>query len=86
MDSVAREARLKPEFADRYPPLSPSVWEPAAEISAKMLLWQLQQRGTSALAMRVLDERHFEFRGGWDRGTSTPLRTRATDPSFNGPG
>ena len=30
-------------------------------------------------------ERHFEFRGGWYRGTETDLRTRASDPAFNGP-
>ena len=50
-----------------------------------MLLWQVQQQGTAALASRILDERHFEFRGGWDRGGKTDLRTRASDPAFNGP-
>jgi hypothetical protein len=61
------------------------VWEPAAEIGAKLLLWQVQQQGTSALATRILDEHHFEFRGGWFRGGETELRTRASDPAFNGP-
>ena len=36
-------------------------------------------------ASRILDERHFEFRGGWYRGGETELRTRASDPAFNGP-
>jgi hypothetical protein len=35
--------------------------------------------------MRLLDERHFEFRGGWRRGEETDLRTRVCDPAFNGP-
>jgi hypothetical protein len=86
MEFVAREARLKPEFADKYPPLEAGSWEPAAEIGAKVLLWQVQQQGTAALATRILDERHFEFRGGWYRGSETDLRTRASDESFNGPG
>jgi hypothetical protein len=80
-----REAMLKPEFADRYPPLEPGVWETAAELGAKVLLWQVQQQGTDALSSRILDERHFEFRGGWYRGTETVLRTRASDPAYNGP-
>jgi hypothetical protein len=85
MDSTARQARLKPEFAALYPPLTPGVWEPAAEIGARVLLWQLQQQGTAALGTRLLDMRHFEFRGGWSRGVDTELRTRVSDPAFNGP-
>jgi hypothetical protein len=54
-------------------------------MGAQVLLWQVQQQGTAALATRILDERHFEFRGGWYRGESTELRTRASDPAFNGP-
>jgi hypothetical protein len=54
-------------------------------MGAKVLLWQVQQQGTAALASRILDGEHFEFRGGWHRG-ETDLRTRASDPAFNGPG
>ncbi|HET8836672.1 MAG TPA: hypothetical protein VFN08_18230 [Gemmatimonadales bacterium] len=85
MEFTPREARLKPEFADLYPPLVPDLWETAAEMGAKVLLWQVQQQGTDALNTRILDERHFEFRGGWYRGVETELRTRASDPAFNGP-
>ena len=81
MDSTARQARLKPEFAALYPPLTADVWEPAAEVGARVLLWQ----GTAALGTRLLDQRHFEFRGGWSRGEETELRTRVCDPAFNGP-
>jgi hypothetical protein len=31
------------------------------------------------LGDRLLDSRHFEFRGGWHRGMTSPLRTRAGD-------
>jgi hypothetical protein len=85
MEFTAREARLRPEFAEQYPHLEPGIWAPAAEVGAKLLLWQVQQQGTAALASRILDERHFEFRGGWYRGAETELRTRASDPAFNGP-
>jgi hypothetical protein len=85
MEFTPREARLKPEFSGLYPPLVAGIWETAAEMGAKVLLWQVQQQGTDALSMRILDERHFEFRGGWYRGTETELRTRASDPAYNGP-
>ena len=85
MESTAREARRRPEYAERYPQLEAGVWETAAEIGAKVLLWQVQQQGTAALASRILDGHHFEFRGGWHRGGETDLRTRASDPAFNGP-
>jgi hypothetical protein len=85
MEFIPREAMLKPEFADLYPPLVAGLWETAAEMGAKVLLWQVQQQGTDALNSRILAEEHFEFRGGWYRGTETDLRTRASDPAFNGP-
>jgi len=69
MDSTARQARLKPQFAELYPPLTADVWEPAAEIGARVLLSQLKQQGTAALGTRLLDTQHFEFRGGWSRGS-----------------
>ena len=56
-----------------------------AEMGAKVLLWQVQQQGTDALNSRILHGDHFEFRGGWYRGGETELRTRASDPAFNGP-
>jgi len=54
-------------------------------MGARVLLWQVQQKGTAALGTRLLDQRHFEFRGGWRRGSETDLRTRVCDPAFNGP-
>ena len=58
-----REARLKPEFAELYPPLEPGEWVSASVASARMLLWQTRQRGTSGLGKRTLDPQHFDFRG-----------------------
>jgi hypothetical protein len=45
-----------------------------------MLFWHLQLTGTVVLGERLLDTRHFEFRGGWSRGETSDLRTRAGDP------
>jgi hypothetical protein len=58
-----REARLRPEFADQYPELTPGQWEPAARIAEVVLARYLLQRMTDAPGDR-LDENHFEFRGG----------------------
>jgi hypothetical protein len=78
--AVVRKVRLKAEFAHLYPPLDPGVWLPAAEASAKILFYRLSTEGPEALARRLLDDPHFEFRGGWTRGGTPPVRTRATDP------
>lgn len=60
-----REARLKAEHADIYPGLDAAVWYPAAYV-AEYLLARLAALppGTEDPASRVLDENHFEFRGG----------------------
>lgn len=86
MDAFVREAYLKPEFADQYPPLQPGVWEPAAEVGAKVLMWRVQVHGTLAVTTRLLDPEHFEFRGGWRRGLEIELRTRADDTDPVEPG
>jgi hypothetical protein len=76
-----REARLRPEFADLYPTLTPGHWEPAARIAevvlARFLLLQVSE---TPLQDRVLDEEHFEFRGETPDGAPrTPPGTRARD-------
>ncbi len=61
----AREARLRPEFADRYPGVEPNVWFTAATLAEHLLARMLRQ-GKADLARipRMLDPEHFEFRGG----------------------
>jgi hypothetical protein len=60
-----REARLRPEFADRYPGVEPNVWFTAATL-AEHLLARMLREGKADLARipRLLDPEHFEFRGG----------------------
>ena len=73
-----REARLRPEYADQYPELTPGQWEPAARIAEVVLARYLLQRMTDAPGDRTLDETHVEFRGGADPDR-TDTRDRAAD-------
>jgi hypothetical protein len=65
-----REARLRPEFADLYPTLTPEQWEPAARVAeavlARLLLLEISE---APLQDRILNEEHFEFRGETPDGT-----------------
>ncbi len=80
--NLVREARLKPEAAHLYPGLTPGVWLPASEVGAKLLLQHLKASFAPSLGSRLLNEEHFEFRGGIDRGRGNPLRTRYGDESM----
>lgn len=64
--SQPREARLKPEFAHLYPGLESGVWYGAAWLSARQFA-RNPCEGDAASIARMLDERHFEFRGGGHR-------------------
>ncbi len=59
-----REARLRPEFASRYPFLVPGEWDAAAVHADRVvanILGSPQSRFISG--ERALDPEHFEFRG-----------------------
>lgn len=76
-----REARLKPEFADLYPTLTPGQWEPAARVAevvlARLLLMEISE---TPLEDRVLREEHFEFRGeSLDGAPRAPGSARTAD-------
>jgi hypothetical protein len=63
--SSIREARLRPAYASLYPDLKPDVWLPACVLVEFVLERGLyQRRSGSAAKDRLLDESHFEFRGG----------------------
>lgn len=59
-----REARLRPEFAERYPGVDPDVWYIAATL-AEHLLARFLREGEAGRAPpeRIMDPEHFEFRG-----------------------
>jgi hypothetical protein len=58
-----REARLKPEFAQLYPPIEASHWELAGVIADRVLAWRLNTHSGYVSVDRVLQKEHFEFRG-----------------------
>jgi hypothetical protein len=72
-----REARLRRDFADRYPDVEPEVWISAAAL-AERLLTRMLREGVSdeQLPDRVLDPDHFEFRGGEAPVTSRKQSSR----------
>jgi hypothetical protein len=74
-----REARLRPEFAQLYPVLTPGEWEPAARIAEAVLANLLLRAMTDTPSPdRLLPEAHFEFRGGGEPARSDS-RERADD-------
>jgi hypothetical protein len=76
MAEERREARLRPEFSPLYPGVPPSTWKPAHElldmVKASRLL--TGRRSGEFLGARALDERHFEFRGGYIRPSGRHTR------------
>lgn len=66
--SASREARLKPEFAHLYPGLTAGTWYKAAWLSARQFAREPCD-GAAASIARMVDESHFEYRGGRPRGT-----------------
>jgi hypothetical protein len=58
-----REARLRPEFATRYPGIQPGVWESAAVLCDRVLAGGLLRGSPMGWRHRVLAPEHFEFRG-----------------------
>ena len=59
-----REARLRAEYSDWFPRISPGVWHGAGWVT-EMVLQQLRQGSPVwEVGSRPLDEAHFEFRGG----------------------
>jgi hypothetical protein len=76
-----REARLRPEFAQLYPTLTPGEWEPAARIAEAVLANLLLHEMTDSTSPdRLLPEEHFEFRGGAEPGRRD-ARERVVDNS-----
>jgi hypothetical protein len=79
-----REARLKSAFADLYPGLRPDVWYSAAWLSARQLARTPCDGGATSIA-GVLNEEHFQFRGGRPRGLRPSLgespEQEATEPT-----
>ena len=76
-----REGRLRPEFAARYPYLTPGRWESAAVLADRVVAHTLgRPDGRFITGERALDPAHFEFRG-WDPNDRDGA-TRREDGAF----
>jgi hypothetical protein len=71
MSSALREARLRQEFGDLYPGLTPGTWLPAREVAEHIVDVVRRERGRLGLHGRLMADEHFEFRGG-DTDPSRP--------------
>ena len=75
-----RQARLRPEYAGLYPGVPPGKWRPIGELLDCVAVARLHagRRSGEFLQGRLLDDGHFEFRGGFQRppGRHTRLMDR----------
>jgi hypothetical protein len=70
-----RQALLKSGSAHLYPGIPPGEWQPAAVMVDLVLALRPGSRnGPSSGRNRVLDERHFEFRGRLSAGAQDDQR------------
>jgi hypothetical protein len=74
-----REARLRPEYSSLYPGVPTGEWKSSGELLDCVIAARLQagRRSGELLHGRLLDDRHFEFRGG--AGQPHFSLTRITD-------
>lgn len=61
-EAGVREARLLPDYAERYPGIEPGVWFTAATLAEH--LDRRARNGDIDAGPRALSSEHFEFRGG----------------------
>jgi hypothetical protein len=76
-----RQALLKSGFAHLYPGIPPGEWQPASVmVDQVMALRPGGAHASSSARRRVLDGRHFEFRGRLSAGAlDDQRRTRLQD-------
>lgn len=76
-----RQALLKSGFAHLYPGIPPGEWQPASVMAGMVrALRTASRQGVSQVRDRVLDQRHFEFRGRLSAGAQDDQkRTRLED-------
>lgn len=69
-----RQALLQSGFSHLYPGVPPGEWQPAAVMVALVLSTRSNSRNHGVDRDRVLDERHFQFRGLPSAGTQDDQR------------
>jgi hypothetical protein len=83
--ATGRQAKLRPECADRYPTLPARMWTSAARLAELVASYRRPpQRPEKTKKGRTLSEADFEFRGGSPAGWADWSRVRAsTSPPFS---
>ena len=82
--STVRQAKLKPECAERYPTIPARMWTSAARL-AQLVGAYRQARAQCPKRTekeRTLSETDFEFRGGFPHWLGLIARTRAGESVF----
>jgi hypothetical protein len=69
-----RQALLKPVYAHLYPGIPHSEWQPAAVLAQLVLSLRPDIRHQTEGRSRILDQKHFEFRGLPSAGTRDDQR------------
>jgi hypothetical protein len=80
--TTVREAKLKPECADRYPTLPARMWTAATSMAALVASFQ-RERSENSEEERTLSETDFEFRGGSPAGRAVARAQAGLSPSFS---
>src|SRR5687767_1402177 len=83
-DARGREGRLKPEYADLYPGLTPDTWMPVEALLRHIatLLYSRHVEPSEITGARLIREEHFESRGHSDRPDGLPPNlSRLSDAS-----
>jgi hypothetical protein len=83
--TTVREAKLKPECAERYPTLPARMWTSATSLAELVAFYQEAppERPRKHNKERTLSDIDFEFRGGLPRGLGGLFtRTRISEPVF----
>jgi hypothetical protein len=75
---VAREARVRREYAHLYEGWDVRTWAPAAKV-ADLVFSRSRNGQPSEPHRRLLPEEQFEFRGGAPRRPGLRARTRRSD-------
>lgn len=79
---TVREAKLKPERADRYPTLPARMWTAATWMAALVASYP-KERSNNSEDERPLSDTDFEFRGGSPAGRAVARAQAGQSPSFN---
>jgi hypothetical protein len=78
MSPTVREARLRPQYTHLYPCIPAGTWLPATSIAERLLRFIVSAMGPELrLPDRILNEEHFEFRGGLALAGGNGARERA---------